>query len=138
MRFMLCILVFLASQDDPFQELQNVRSSIREKSVAAQELQKSAHEALDLGEYETATSRHRKSVELGKAIVELKKRELALIEKAIPPLLTLLDAESADVRDQASARLIVLGPKALPFLEGREKEGSVEVRSRLAGVLVRL
>jgi hypothetical protein len=109
-----------------------------EKKAEALATGKFAHEALDAGAYEEAVQRHRKSKDLERQVVELKKEEKVLIGKVIPLLLPLLDDDSADVRSRTSLQLVSLGSLGIPHLEAVELEGSAEFRSRLADVLLKL
>lgn len=134
----LCMLAFSGGPDELLRELGELRKSMREKKVEAAASGKSAHEALDAGAYEEAVRRHRRSKDLEREVLELRKGEKALIAKVIPLLLPLLDDDSADVRSRTSLQLVSLGSAGIPHLEAVESEGSAELRSRLAEVLLKL
>ena len=118
---MLALALIAALQENPAELRREARVLLEE-----------SHRLLDGGEYEQAVDAHRRG-----RIREARAREtLDLLLAAILPA---LDDEAYELREQASARLVSLGPIVRPRIDAFLKEPlSAEIRCRLQDAALRL
>ncbi len=132
----LALLALLGLQDDAFEQLRGVRQAIRERRDGGARLVKEAHQALDQGEYEAAVLRHKEARRLEAERVDLVARERVLIERVTALHVPELASDDPGVRDRASARLVALGPAAVPVLEKALESGKgAEARARISDLI---
>lgn len=127
-----------AGPQDPFEELQEARRSIREKKAQAVASAWSAHEALDRADYEAAVSEHKKSRALEGEAEALRKKEEALVPRVVAALVKDLMHDDVEIRERATGRLIMIGPAAIAPLQKLRGSDDAEVRGRADYVLQRL
>ena len=130
--------LLLSPQGDRFEELRQIRRTVRQKKAEAAALVVQAHEALDRGEYETAVERHRKARGLENETVELKAREDRLVPGLVTELIRDLMDDDVTVRERATSRLVAVGSGAVRALEAVAQAGDPEARGRAQAVLRRL
>lgn len=138
MRLALAGLLLLGGPDELLRELDELRQKVRGNLAKARELRASAHEALDLDDYDAAVRRHKEARDLERRAADLKKREEPLLRKIVPLLIPLLDDADIEVRERASSRLLALGPAAIPLLEDVGDDLGIEVKTRIADALAKL
>jgi hypothetical protein len=136
---MALVSALLAIQTDPYQDLQDLRRTLREKSAAAATSKWAAHEALDRGDYDVAATEHRKSKEFEAQAAELRKKEERLLPDVVAALVRELMDDRVETRDRAAGRLVLVGQAAARALAAVQRDAKdAEVRARVADVLGRL
>lgn len=129
-----CLLL----QGGEFDELREVRRTIRQRKAEAAALAVLAHEALDRTDYEGAVEKRRKAHDLEREAAALKDREERLIPGLVADLVRDLMDDDVAVRERATSRLVAVGPGAVRALEAVAKVGDPEARGRAQAVLRRL
>lgn len=118
---MLALVLIAALQDNPAEFRREARA-----------LLEASHRLLDAGDYERAVDAHRRG-----RLFEARARET--LDLRLTAVLPLLDDEDYRVREDASARLLALGPVVRPRIDALLLGSlSAEVRCRLQDVAVRL
>jgi len=128
----------LLMSGDRFDELRDVRQSIRKAKAEAAALAVLAHEDLARGAYDEAVERHLRSRALASEAGRLRDREAALVPTLVSDLVRELVDDDVAVRERASRRLVLVGPGAVRALEAVARGGDAEARGRAEDALRRL
>ncbi len=135
---LLALLLIVPMQDDRFTQLLELRRRMSEHRAEAARLSRESHEALDRGDYDAAVGKHKQSRQREAESAELGKKEKPLVEAAAKACVSELDHDDIETRERASARVVAIGPAALPILEkacGAEAAAKRELQHRLTGLI---
>jgi hypothetical protein len=129
------LLLVCVLQEADLKPLLDARRALRETKAAAAAALVAAHDALDARDYDGAVAKRKLASELDAKAGELRKKEEMLAADAANAFVKALMSDDIDVRERASASLVVVGPSVTKLLETVRKTADAEVRGRLDRVL---